>query len=307
VTSSHLKKLTAIAGLGVALAAPVAAVQAQEVWRFQDDDIEFILNADLTLKSSGALAVGDIFVSVFEIPTFTINGVNAIPPGQELTGVAAVQLAAINCPATGLPGPCPGGGVGTQFIFEPVDSGLNSILALGFDPDAVVPEGGAGEGATISMFFNAALPVPVGTDRDLILDFAELPATNCTSLEDCIDQASLGILLQVDGFESETNFWIAAQVAPGGGDIETVAAAGESTLIAGFNFNQDNIFNLVGTAGPLIGSGTIAGGAGLENDAIARSDFDARKLVTEAPEPGGLALLAAGLLAFGFRVRMRKS
>lgn len=44
----------------------------------------------------------------------------------------------------------------------------------------------------------------------------------------------------------------------------------------------------------LVGSGSILGGAGLNNGAFGRSDFDFN--VAPIPEPGSLALLGLGLL-----------
>ena len=93
-----VSSLSAI-GLGCGMALAAASAQASTLWSFEDDNIEFILRANtsgsLDLVTSGALAVGDIFYSVFEMGQFRINGGNALPAGKELTGVAAVQLKAI--------------------------------------------------------------------------------------------------------------------------------------------------------------------------------------------------------------------
>ena len=54
----------------------------------------FIRNGALVLPGSplvpNPILVGDVFVAAFEIPTATVNGVNLIPAGQELTGVGAL-------------------------------------------------------------------------------------------------------------------------------------------------------------------------------------------------------------------------
>jgi hypothetical protein len=292
----NLKKLAAIIGLGVALAAP-AAVQAQETWSFEDDDIDFILDPiTLEPKTSGEIAVGDVFVSVFEIPEFTIDGVPSIPEDQQLTGVAAVQLVEI----------IGDGGIGTIYVFQAYTGGLNTILALGTDPDASCEDCDAGEGGVIAMWLNST--TGEGGDIELELNRTLLPETNCTSLEDCINQATLGTLIQVDGIATEADTWIAVQTLEGGNDLATVLATGNETLIAACNFSLSNFFNISGTVtSPLTGSCTLTGGEGLTNGAVAHSDFDAVKTVQQVPEPGTLALLAAGLLGFGLRFRARQS
>jgi hypothetical protein len=63
-----------------------------------------------SVVTSGDIMVGDVFVSIVEVPTFTINGVNALAPNTELTGVAAIQL--VSCNGTG--GGCTDA---TQFVF----------------------------------------------------------------------------------------------------------------------------------------------------------------------------------------------
>ena len=102
----YANKRAAIAALGLGLSLAAGVAQGA-LLSFQDDDIDFILNPNLTLKTSGALAVGDLFVSVLEVPTFTIDGVNAIPAGQQMTGVAAIRLNQII-----------GTGVGAQYMLR---------------------------------------------------------------------------------------------------------------------------------------------------------------------------------------------
>jgi hypothetical protein len=313
---TKFKKWAAIAGAGLGLSMVTAATQAA-LFSFEDDDVEAILRPSATapggfsVVTSGALTVGDIFVSALEIPVFTIGAVPSIPAGMELTGVAAIQLTAI----------IGDGGIGTQYIFAPYTGGLNSVLAFGGGAATVGAPGAAGGGAVLGMWLNGA--PGAGTDRDLDLNRATNPATNCTSVADCIDQASRGDLFQVDGFNDPDNFWAATQLLAGGGNIGTVAGTANTVIVAAFNFGLGTFFNAWGPVGyqfiatgapcgdpgpiadgcvQLSGSGTVTGGAGLSNGFIAHSDFDATKRV---PEPGILALLGAALL--GFAVRRKRT
>ena len=285
------RKLASVLGVAAALALPAAVAQAQTTYAFQDDNIDFVLDPNtLQPKTSGTIAVGDVFLSVFEISSFSINGVPSIPDGQELTGIAAVQLVSIS-----------GSGVGAVYTFAPYSGGLNTFLATD------VIGGDAGQGAAIAMYFNP---------ENLELDPTVLFGTNCTDLANCIAEATAGDLFQVDGF-GEGSIWTATQNTPGGNDLETVLEdTSFATAVATVNaLLTENFFNTEGgviippmfLTGPIQG-GSLAGTGSphLQNGAVAHSDFDAVKRIAQVPEPGSLGLLGIALAGLGLIRRRRK-
>lgn len=327
---SIFRKTATVLGIAAALACG-AAQGAVVQYSFEDDDADFILDP-ITLQpiTSGNLAVGQLVVSTFELPSFTIGGNNAIPTGQELTGVSVLQIASITDANPATVGILE---VGSVITYEASPDGLNAILGLGTS-GATVTGGDAGDGATIAMFFNdGTTSAGVDPDRNLIFDQSQLGgATNCTSLSDCITQASLGTLFQVDGFTGDADeVWFSVQVLAGGSNIGTVLGTNVGLTVQNFNAVQGTIFNSFGpiasqdigtglqcaapnpnpavadgciTGGVL--SGSVIGGAGLVNGAFAHSDFQGTKLQA-VPEPGTLILLAAGLLGFAGTRKLRRT
>ena len=338
----NIKKLVAAVGIGLAMGGAVTSTSAALIYGFQDDDIDFVLDPlTLTPKTTGQISVGDVFLSVFEIPSYTRNGVDSMPSGKELTGIAAVELTEIKT--------FDSDGDGTDdtgyMKLTAYSGGLNSLLNSIIGGAWTLPGGGAGEGAAIAMFFNdindvadpAADPT---TDRDLIFDAAAEPASNCLSLADCVYQATLGDLFQVDGFKGDPDeYWRAnwsnIDVLPAGGDLDgtsldAVKAYSYSNTVASVNFGLSNFFQaggkyigwldvFTGTQTAVCnnktnsyaadgcvqftGSGSLQGGDGLSNGAVAHSDFDAHKI----PAPATLLLLGAGMLGLGWNQRRRSA
>jgi hypothetical protein len=298
--------------VSLAVAAPMAQA-AYKVMAFQDDDVDWLLREDangVLQKATGAFQEGDVLVSVFEFPTYTIDGVSQLSATQELTGIAVVQIDSIS---------------GNTITLKQYAGGFNAVSPVD------VTNGNAGEGATIAMWINST--TGAGGDTDLVLDAALNPAVSCTSLDNCLEQASLGTLLQVDGFAGDPDeFWTSTGLVAGAFDTNTVLALGPTVNVALFNAGQTTFYNATGpitfinpltqlpcadttdcVAGPAI-SGTIQGGGGttplnagiVADGAFARSDTDATKLM-QVPEPGTLALVGLSLLGLaGSARRVRK-
>lgn len=317
-----LKKSLAALAMALPLAFVGATAQAAvTVMSFQDDDIDFLLtptegpNGTFTLmpKLEGNFAVGDVLLSVFEMPTFTIGGVNAIPAGQELTGIAAIQI-------TSIPD---NPGIGSVITFGPYTGGLNTWLST------PVVGGQAGGGAIVAMYLNDT------STFDLNIAFGDAVGNeaNCTSLAQCVAEATTGNLLQVDGFAGDADeFWRAVVLVNGGANPFTVGGLSGSVSVAAFNAALTTFFNAPGAiayqnigtgaecptgsmladgcvAGPTI-TGPITGGNGLNSGirgdgAFARSDIDATKLL-QVPEPGTLALAGLSLLGLAASRRRKK-
>jgi len=306
----NTKRLAAGLLFGLSVISAAAQAQAPTI-RFQDDDIDFLLNPTTLTPKTGAWAVGDVLVSVFEIPTYTLNGVSQIGAGNEITGIAVLQVQSI---------------VGSTVTFQAYTGGFNDVSPVD------VVNGGAGGGTTVAVWRNGTAG---GADTNLDLDFGSNPAASCTSLANCLQQASLGGLVQVDGFGGDPNeFWAATGTIAGAFNTNTVLATGGGLQVASFNAAQTTFFNELGPVAnmdvlgqtPCVGGGgplgcvfgpTIAGGisggggttplnAGIVADgAFARSDIDGTKLLA-VPEPGMLTLLGVVLLGLGATRRRRQ-
>jgi hypothetical protein len=270
--TNKIKVLVAAMGLmvgGSVLAAPV--IYPNTVTAFQDDDLDYVVDAQGNVKTSGNLVVGDTLVSVLEVfETFgPLNGAgpNPIAP-DELTGVARVTISAIN--------DADNDGIAESILF----TGVNVKFYLDASPDLlIVPPNCASLAACTALAIDGVL-------------YAEANAAGAGN-QWVARNAGLDIGAVAGAPASTTvafvNFGLDYVTPP-------PLPAGQSPV-------KQNCG--LGVQGHVCGSGNILGGQGLNNGAFARSDFDFQIQNAAVPEPISMALFGVGLLGLGASLRKR--
>ena len=263
---------------------------AEGVAILEDDNLEYVLDENGDLKTSGTLEVGDRLRAVITFAA-SVDGVNNVianfgAPGRELTGISEIEITEIS--AAGL-----------------VTFGASSSFEAEY-----------GTGAVAALFAQ--------NTGNFFTNCHTIGITECEST------ATDGTHWLTAGFGDMDDFWFASggfQVGPAvlplaSATIEDIQLVSATSIVGNANYNLSILENNTGyefreqysfaadfvkgvTGGDgfvdLIGSGNLLGGQGLENGYFARSDFDFQ--LDRIPEPSTLAIFGLGLLGLGFRAR----
>lgn len=290
MNKQFLSAIALTAGLSVAGAANAQVILPGGIAVLEDDNIEYVLDANGEIKTSGTLQQGDTLVAFIGFDETQDGSSNTVQdlgaPGQELTGISAITVTSI---------------VGDIATFGP--SGLLGDYTTEANAMAVLFEQSVG-------------------------DFS----TSCHSagINDCEDAATNGDHWLTVGFGDADDFWIAEGALPGIDlsvttlDLILATAAGTKAAVANYSlsilengsdytfeqqFNPLSAFYALGGGDDglvdIIGSGDVLGGSGLENDFIARSDFDFQ--LDRVPAPATLGLIGVGLIGLRFFSRRKKA
>jgi hypothetical protein len=299
-----------LASAALALAvAPASAV----ILSLEDDDLDFHLrydavNDELVAASDTQILPGDVLLGVVEFPSTNIPGL--VTDDRELTGITVFERT-------------DDGQNPIAFEFSPYSRGMNAVLAQFAPGISVGTPGDAGEGALIAMWLDNS------PDLDIASSLVPTPGGfSCSTLAECVVQATDGTLFEVDGFTGDlvggirqpafNEYWTALsvtanpQVILNGSTATTYgffnaamsvldpAASGATGAPILTNLNGDGVAVLL--TGSLLGGGPVSSwGNTAQRATLVADGFTATSDATlnkEIPAPATLALLGAGLLGF---------
>lgn len=250
----------------------------------EDDNLEYVIDANGNYKTSGTLEVGDRLRSVISFQAVTTIGNVTVTQlagtAQELTGISEIEVVST------------AGGMitfGASSSFE-ATYGVGAVGALfeqgvgDFSTDCHVS--GPGTCETTASNGNPWMVAGLVDEDDFWIAGSSLPGIG-------LDNLDLSI---INGMASTSAFATASYA---------LSIIENNT---GYAFREQySGLSGVYTAGngdsmtDIVGSGSLLGGQGLTGPYFARSDFDFQ--LYTVPLPGTLALMGLGLLGLAYRRR----